>query len=214
MADVFTVLARDHEEVKAMLAELEKRPVQADQAGSDQLALRKKMTEQLVIEESKHEALEEMYFWPAVREHHPDGDSLADQATGQEQEAKEVLARLDKLAAAGDPVATPAVRSAIFERAISHYAAILQTTGPGLGPVGRPGLLPRRDRRRFFDRMHADFVRYRPPGYRPPAGPRGAKLRLIERGAYWPYEVLEPVNKLRVRARRALAGAGTGKAAS
>lgn len=127
---------------------------------------------------------------------------------------EEVLARLDKLAAAGDPVATPAVRSAIFERAIRHYAAILQTTGPGLGPVGRPGLLPRRDRRRFFDRMHADFVRYRPPGYRPPAGPRGAKLRLIERGAYWPYEVLEPVNKLRVRARRALAGAGTGKAAS
>jgi hypothetical protein len=46
MADVFTVLDRDHEEVKAMLAELEKRPVLADQAGSDKLALRKKMTEQ------------------------------------------------------------------------------------------------------------------------------------------------------------------------
>ena len=30
----------------------------------------------------------------------PDGDKLADQATGQEQEAKEVLARLDKLDAA------------------------------------------------------------------------------------------------------------------
>ena len=118
---------------------------------------------------------------------------------------EEVLARLDKLAAAGDPVATPAVRSAVFERAIGHYAAVLQTTGAGFGPVGRPGLLPRRDRRRFFARMHADFVRYRPPGYRPPAGPRGAKLRLIERGAYWPYEILEPVNKLRVRARRMLA---------
>ena len=53
-----------------------------------QLALRKKMTEQLIIEESKHEALEEMYFWPVVRDHLPDGDTLADQATGQEQEAK------------------------------------------------------------------------------------------------------------------------------
>ncbi len=120
---------------------------------------------------------------------------------------EEVLARLDELAAAGDPVATPAVRSAVFERAIGHYAAVLQTTGPGFGPVGRPGLLPRRDRRRFFARMHADFGRYAPPGYQPPAGPRGAKLRLIERGAYWPYEVLEPVNKWRVRARRMLAGA-------
>ena len=28
---------------------------------------------------------------------YPDGDTLADQATGQEQEAKEVLAKLDKL---------------------------------------------------------------------------------------------------------------------
>jgi hemerythrin-like domain-containing protein len=97
MTDVFTVLAKDHKEVQTMLVELEKPPGTVVQAGSDQLALRKKMVEQLIIEESKHEALEEMYFWPAVREHHPDGDSLADQATGQEQEAKEVLARLDKL---------------------------------------------------------------------------------------------------------------------
>jgi len=97
MADVFTVLAKDHEEVKDMLAELEKGPTQASGASQDQLALRKKMTEQLIIEESRHEALEEMYFWPAVRDHLPDGDILADQATGQEQEAKQVLARLDKL---------------------------------------------------------------------------------------------------------------------
>lgn len=53
------------------------------------------MTEQLIIEESKHEALEEIYFWPVLRDHLPDGDTLADQATGQEQKAKEVLAKLD-----------------------------------------------------------------------------------------------------------------------
>jgi hypothetical protein len=97
MADVFTVLKQDHEEVKRMLAELEKGPTRATGAGEDQLARRKKMTEQLIIEESRHEALEEMYFWPVVRDHLPDGDTLADQATGQEQEAKEVLAKLDKL---------------------------------------------------------------------------------------------------------------------
>ena len=102
MADVFTVLAKDHEEVKGMLAELDKGPTRATGASEDQLALRQKMTEQLIIEESRHEALEEMYFWPAVREHHPAGDTLADEAAGQEQEAKEVLARLDKLGV-GDP---------------------------------------------------------------------------------------------------------------
>jgi hemerythrin-like domain-containing protein len=97
MADVFTVLAQDHQEVQAMLAELEKGPTSASGASEDQLALRKKMTQTLIIEESKHEALEEMYFWPAVRQHHSAGDTLADEATSQEQEAKHVLAELDKL---------------------------------------------------------------------------------------------------------------------
>jgi hemerythrin HHE cation binding domain-containing protein len=99
MADVFTVLAKDHEEVKGMLAELEKGPTVAVGASEDQLALRKKMTEELIIEESRHEALEEMYFWPAVRDRLESGDVLADQATGQEQDAKQVLAELDKLQA-------------------------------------------------------------------------------------------------------------------
>ena len=97
MADVFTVLSQDHEEVKGMLAELDRGPTMASGASADQLALRKKMTETLIIEESKHEALEEMYFWPAVRDHLPNGNTLADQAIEQEQEAKEVLAKLDKL---------------------------------------------------------------------------------------------------------------------
>ena len=96
MPSVFEVLSRDHDEVKQMLSEFEKGPTAADGAGPDQLALRKTMAETLVIEESKHEAVEEMYFWPAVRDRLPDGGRLADEATGQEQEAKQVLARLDK----------------------------------------------------------------------------------------------------------------------
>jgi hemerythrin-like domain-containing protein len=97
MPSAFDVLAKDHEEVKAMLAELERGPTFATGANEDQLALRKKMAQQLVIEESKHEAVEEMYFWPAVRKHLPDGDDLANQAQQQEQEGKEVLDQLDKL---------------------------------------------------------------------------------------------------------------------
>ena len=72
-------------------------PTAATGADPDQLALRKKMVQQLVIEESKHEAVEEMYFWPAVRDNIQSGSTLADEAIGQEQAAKQVLANLDKV---------------------------------------------------------------------------------------------------------------------
>ncbi|MDL4813452.1 hemerythrin domain-containing protein [Actinomadura opuntiae] len=97
MTDVFTVLANDHTEVKQMLTELEAGSAGASQAsvhGEDALQLRKKMVEQLIIEESKHEAVEEEYFWPAVRELVTDGDRLADHAVEQEQAAKKVLNEL------------------------------------------------------------------------------------------------------------------------
>ena len=97
MPSVFDVLGQDHQEVKRMLAELEKGPTAATGASDNHLMLRKKMVEQLIIEESKHEALEEMYFWPVVRDRLPGGNHLADTATGQEQEGKQVLDQLDKL---------------------------------------------------------------------------------------------------------------------
>ena len=97
MADVFQVLSQDHEEVKQILADLERGPTEATGATEPQLAERKKLTERLVIEESKHEAVEEEYFWPVVRDMLPDGGRLADEATRQEQEGKVVLDKLDKL---------------------------------------------------------------------------------------------------------------------
>ena len=102
MADAFEVLAKDHAEVRQMLTQLELGAIRQGGAGAEQLAQRKKLAQQLVIEESRHEAVEEMYFWPAVREHLHNGDQLADTAIGQEDEGKEVLDKLDKLNA-GDP---------------------------------------------------------------------------------------------------------------
>jgi hemerythrin superfamily protein len=96
MPSAFDVLANDHEQVKQLLSKFERAPAAAG-TNDSLLAARKKMAETLVIEESKHEAIEEMYFWPAVRKLLPDGDKLADQAISQEQEGKEVLAKLDKL---------------------------------------------------------------------------------------------------------------------
>jgi hypothetical protein len=94
MPTAFEVLATDHEHVKLMLSEFAAGPTVGADAGERELALRKKMAEELIIAGSKHEAIEEMYCWPGVPERIPDGDRPADKAIGQEQEAKEVT-RLD-----------------------------------------------------------------------------------------------------------------------
>jgi Hemerythrin HHE cation binding domain len=97
MDDAFDLLAEEHEEVRQMLSELEKGPTLATGATEDQLMLRSMMTEELVIEESKHEAVEQGYFWPTVRTHVTGGDRLADRAICQELEIGELLAQLSTL---------------------------------------------------------------------------------------------------------------------
>src|SRR6266404_966123 len=78
MPSAFDVLGNDHEQVKQLLSKFEMAPA-ASGTNDSLLGARKKMAETLVIEESKHEAIEEMYFWPAVRKLLPDGDKLAEQ---------------------------------------------------------------------------------------------------------------------------------------
>ncbi|MGH3274845.1 MAG: glycosyltransferase family 2 protein [Streptosporangiaceae bacterium] len=107
---------------------------------------------------------------------------------------RQVFDLIDAQCAAGRQV-SGAVRAAIFERAIWHYTTVFQAkrSWPGAG-----GLIPRRERRAFFGRMHADFTARRPPGYRLPPGARGLKFALIARNAYLAYVLLEPLNRLRV----------------
>jgi hypothetical protein len=97
MEDVFDVLAEDHEEIRQVLAELEKGPTAATGATEDQLMLRKIMTEELLIEASKHEEIELTCLWPAVRAHVASGEQLADRGICAELEIAALLARLDKL---------------------------------------------------------------------------------------------------------------------
>ena len=47
-----------------------------------------------MIAESQHEAIEEQWFWPAVRRHLSNGDELADHAIAQEQHGKRLLQQL------------------------------------------------------------------------------------------------------------------------
>jgi CDP-glycerol glycerophosphotransferase len=120
---------------------------------------------------------------------------------------QQVFDSLAKRVAGGDAAATDSVTAAVFERAIWHYTAILDTGGFGVGAARLGGgLVPRRARRAYFAVMHEHFVRYRPDSYRRPPGARGVKYRLVERNAYRTYSALEPVNKLRVWLGRHLSG--------
>lgn len=97
MSNVFDILRADHREVEQMLAELERGPTQRNRVAPIRPEERKQLTEKLVIESSAHEAAEEQYFWPIVRDRLPDGSRLADHAIAQETDAKQVLARLERL---------------------------------------------------------------------------------------------------------------------
>ena len=88
--DALTFLRQDHKSVLGMLEVLDEAP-----SGSGaQLSGLDTMVTNLVIAESQHEAIEEQYFWPAVRAALDDGDALADQAIAQEQDGKLLLQRL------------------------------------------------------------------------------------------------------------------------
>jgi hypothetical protein len=97
MPDVFEVLRKDHEEVKAMLAELENGPKVTSGATADQLGFRKHLVERLIIEEVKHESAEQQHFWPTVRGLGPEGERVAQDAVGQETEGEQVMAKLEEL---------------------------------------------------------------------------------------------------------------------
>jgi hemerythrin-like domain-containing protein len=88
--DALTFLRADHKSVLGMLEVLEDAP-----SGSGaQLSGLDTMVTNLVIAESQHEAIEEQFFWPAVRATLDDGDNLADEAIAQEQSGKQALQRL------------------------------------------------------------------------------------------------------------------------
>lgn len=96
--DALTFLREDHKSVLGMLEVLDGAP---SGTGADLSGLGTMVTN-LIIAESQHEAVEEQFFWPAVREALSDGDELADEAIAQEQEGKKLLQRLENRTP-GDP---------------------------------------------------------------------------------------------------------------
>jgi hemerythrin-like domain-containing protein len=89
--DALTFLREDHKSVLGMLEVLDGAPTGS---GSQSSGLETMVTN-LIIAESQHEAVEEEFFWPAVRRALDNGDDLADEAIAQEQAGKKLLQRLE-----------------------------------------------------------------------------------------------------------------------
>ncbi|MEA2484604.1 MAG: hypothetical protein QOC55_2551 [Thermoleophilaceae bacterium] len=88
--DAISFLRQDHKSVLGMLEVLEGAP----SGTGSQLSGLDTMVANLIIAESQHEAIEEQWFWPAVRRALDDGDTLADRAIQQEQDGKKLLQQL------------------------------------------------------------------------------------------------------------------------
>jgi hypothetical protein len=95
--DALVVLTRDHNQLKALQEQLEALPSHTTGGSAAQLSQRKSIVDMITAKLSQHEAAEEQYFWPAVREALPDGDHKADEAIEQEQQGKDTLTALGKL---------------------------------------------------------------------------------------------------------------------
>ena len=96
--DALTFLREDHKSVLGMFEALDGAPTGTGAASSGL----ETMVTNLIIAESQHEAIEEQFFWPLVRELLDDGDQLADEASEQEQAGKQLLQILED-GAPGEP---------------------------------------------------------------------------------------------------------------
>jgi hemerythrin-like domain-containing protein len=90
MADLFDLLSEDHDRILGLLRELTG-GASEPAAGPKQ---RKAIADRLVQELSRHEAAEEIVFWPLVRDRLDDGESMAGVALGQEGTGKRMLNEL------------------------------------------------------------------------------------------------------------------------
>jgi hemerythrin-like domain-containing protein len=136
MTDVFEVLSGDHAVIKRMLDALESSPDNSAGATAAVVSARKTVAEQLVIDSSAHEAAEERYFWPVVRQRLPDGNDLADQAIEQERVAKQMLNELGKLA--GPQHEFDAVVDTLIPTCRAHIEFEETRVWPGLRKVLSP----------------------------------------------------------------------------
>ncbi|UQU64553.1 bifunctional glycosyltransferase family 2 protein/CDP-glycerol:glycerophosphate glycerophosphotransferase [Couchioplanes caeruleus] len=75
-----------------------------------------------------------------------------------------------------------ALRPALFQRMIWHYLTVLRNAQR----------VKKASRKRFFDRITADFHRYKPAqGYEVPPGAQGLRHRFVARGSFFAFRTLQ-----------------------
>ncbi|MGA5168741.1 MULTISPECIES: hemerythrin domain-containing protein [Streptomyces] len=85
--DVITELSNDHEEVEELFATIEELP-----SGDGR---RKHFADQVTIELVRHSVAEEACLYPAVRQHVPGGDALADKELADHAAAERIMKDLE-----------------------------------------------------------------------------------------------------------------------
>jgi hemerythrin superfamily protein len=83
--DVVDILTADHHEVLALVGQI---------ATAD-AAQRRDMADTVIAELMRHSVAEEMYVYPAMREHLPDGESQVQHDTEEHQQLEEVMKELE-----------------------------------------------------------------------------------------------------------------------
>ncbi|MEU9079317.1 hemerythrin domain-containing protein [Kitasatospora sp. NPDC048538] len=85
--NVVNELMTDHREVEEMFARLQALPV-----GDER---RREVADQVTIELVRHSVAEEQYLYPAVREHVPGGDAIADREVADHERVEKLLKELE-----------------------------------------------------------------------------------------------------------------------
>ncbi|HEY2269874.1 MAG TPA: hemerythrin domain-containing protein [Streptosporangiaceae bacterium] len=96
--DVTVVLTRQHNQVRALLEQLQALPSHKTGGSAANLSARKSIVDMITIRLTWHETTEEKYLWPTVRKALEEGGALADEAFSQDQQGTRTLAELGGLA--------------------------------------------------------------------------------------------------------------------
>jgi hemerythrin superfamily protein len=108
--DVLTELTKDHDEVRAIFAELR------NGAGGEQ---REKLITEMTVELVKHSVAEEVHLYPLIRDVLPGGAEIADHEIDEHSEVERALKDLEKIDHA-DPDSYALVDKVIDD--VTHHA--------------------------------------------------------------------------------------------
>ncbi|MFD9483023.1 hemerythrin domain-containing protein [Streptomyces sp. NPDC059991] len=120
--NVIAELKADHREVEEMFDKIQALP-----PGDEK---RKEVADQFTIELVRHSVAEEMYLYPAVREHVPGGDAIADRELKDHATVEQLLKDLEK-ASVGD-VGFDALVAQVIAEVSTHVADEEENLFPAL----------------------------------------------------------------------------------